>query len=183
MTNRAVIHDFNRSLAASAVTTDESWWEQVYQEAFPGYASMSAVKQDGWAQRGGIDRVIVLKCGKTLTVDEKVREGSWTDILLEYKSSVEHNTPGWVEKDLACDYIAYAFKGTKRCYMLPFQQLRKAWIAHGRTWVAKFPRVDAKNNGYTTRSVAVPIHVLMPALTEASLVHWINLSDLDDLPF
>jgi hypothetical protein len=35
------------------------------------------------AQRGGIDRILTLECGRTYTVDEKVRMEDWPDILLE----------------------------------------------------------------------------------------------------
>jgi hypothetical protein len=45
--------------------------------------SAVSVRSDGWAQRGGIDRVIALACGRVFTVDEKVRTTDWNDILLE----------------------------------------------------------------------------------------------------
>ena len=60
-----------------------SWWTDVYRGAFPDLLSMTNVRKDGWAQRGGIDRVLTLSSGKTITVDEKVREKVWPDILLE----------------------------------------------------------------------------------------------------
>lgn len=44
---------------------------------------MVSVRDDGWAQRGGIDRVITLACGRTIKIDEKVRKEDWPDILLE----------------------------------------------------------------------------------------------------
>lgn len=136
--------------------------------------SMNSIRDDGWAQRGGIDRLIVLASGKQVLVDEKVRYKEYDDIALEYWSSRERKIPGWVAKDLACDYIAYAFVNSQRCYLLPFLQLRKAWAEHHRQWVGRFPKVEAANDGYTTVSVAVPIDTLMRAIQSTLLVRWVD---------
>lgn len=130
------------------------------------------VRADGWAQRGGIDRVLTLSSGKTLTVDEKVRYEDYDDILLEAWSSIEHKRPGWIAKDLACDYIAYAFVPSRRCYLLPFQTLRAAWRANKGEWYASLRKIRADNGSYTTESVAVPIDLLMGAMNDAMRVDW-----------
>ena len=169
------MHTFSESLKLSQEQADPPWWDEVYMRAFPSIAETICVRSDGWAQRGGIDRVIVLKSGKTLNVDEKVRAIDYEDILLEYWSNKQRRVPGWVAKDLACDFIAYAFIPSKRCYLLPFQTLRLAWRRNCWLWVKKYRRVDAENGGahpYTTVCVAVPIDVLMAALTDAILVTW-----------
>lgn len=166
------VHNFKESLARSHSYSEASWWFEVYRQAFPTMITCSDIRADGWAQRGGIDRVITLASGKTLNIDEKVRETTYNDILLEYWSSVEHRRPGWIAKDLATDYIAYAFAPSKTCYLLPFHNLRAAWKKYGKQWVGQYKECNAKNHGYTTRSVAVPIDVLMPALTSAMIVHW-----------
>lgn len=166
-----LLHSFNESLAKSHEQSDAPWWEEVYKQAFP-LASMACVRSDGWAQRGGIDRVLTLKSGKTLTVDEKVRYEEYNDILLERWSDEAKQIPGWIQKDLACDYIAYAFVQSQRCYLLPFQDLRRAWRRHGRRWILDCREVRAQNKGYVTVSVAVPIDELMLALTDAMLVSW-----------
>lgn len=143
---------------------------------------MASVRQDGWAQRGGIDRVLTLASGKTLSVDEKVRYKDYNDVLLEYWSVWRDGkgvTPGWVAKDLACDYIAYAWVPSERCLLLPFQELRRAWRKNCREWVALGERgsmgffiADAANNGYVTKSVCVPESVLLDAIRDAMLVKW-----------
>lgn len=173
------IHAFGRSLALSQEHESAPWWEPVYRQAFPGFACMVSVREDGWAQRGGIDRVITLKSGRTVTVDEKVRAKSYGDILLERWSSRERKTPGWAQKDLACDYIAYAFVPDRRCYLLPALTLRAAWLKNGRRWIEDaqaetngFRTVLAKNEGYTTESVAVPITALLEAMQDAQTVEW-----------
>ena len=173
------VHAFDRSLALSHEQEAASWWEPVYRQAFPGFACMVSVREDGWAQRGGIDRVITLKSGRTVTVDEKVRAKSYGDILLERWSSRERKTPGWAQKDLACDHIAYAFVPDRRCYLLPALTLRAAWIRNGRDWISAaetesdgFRTMLAKNEGYTTESVAVPIPALLSAMQDAQVVEW-----------
>lgn len=73
----------------------------LYRQAFPTLVSAVSVRDDGWAQRGGIDRVLTLACGRTYTVDEKVRTNDWPDILLEEWSDEARRSPGWVLKPLA----------------------------------------------------------------------------------
>jgi hypothetical protein len=96
-------HNFDTSLALSKEHEDAPWWPEVYARAFPGHLSSVSVREDGWAQRGGIDRVITLRSGKTVTVDEKVRLQDWPDIALERWSDRQRKVPGWIQKDLACD--------------------------------------------------------------------------------
>lgn len=172
-------HNFAVSLAKSHAQAQSPWWEVVYRDAFPGFANMVCVRADGWAQRGGIDRVITLESGRTITVDEKVREKAWPDILWEFWSDFERRTIGWCVKDLACEYIAYAFVPTQVCYLLPALQVRKAWRMYGGEWVASANKgvkgyriVDADNGRYTTRSVAVPIDVSLSAIRDALIARW-----------
>ena len=133
-----MIHDFDKSLEMSQAQSDAPWWIDVYRKAFPDMAAAVNVRDDGWAQRGGIDRVITLNSGKTLTVDEKVRDKDYPDFCLEYWSSIQSKTPGWVAKDLACDFIAYAFIPSATCYLLPFQTLRRAWRENHKIWVKTY---------------------------------------------
>ncbi len=165
-------HEFHKSLLVSNAQADAPWWLEVYRNAFPDLEAAVCVRSDGWAQRGGIDRVLTLASGKTLTVDEKVRAKDYPDIILEYWSDRDRRIPGWVAKDLACDFIAYAFIPSETCYLLPFQTLRQSWRTNHREWVSTHTRVEAKNRGYVTVSVAVPKAVLLQALTDAMVVSW-----------
>lgn len=173
------IHSFQESLSKSQAQEDAPWWPRVYSLAFPGHLSAVSVRSDGWAQRGGVDRVVTLASGKTVTIDEKVRYESYSDILLETWSSVQSKSPGWMQKDLACDFIAYAFVPDERCYLFSFPILRCAWLKHGREWIREakesrngFRVVNANNGSYTTRSIAVPIPELMGALHDAQVISW-----------
>lgn len=173
----AKAHNFADSLAESQRHSDAPFWQEVYREAFPDLESMVCVRADGWAQRGGIDRVLTLASGKTLTVDEKVRTKDYDDILLEYWSDRDRKVPGWVAKPLACDFIAYAFVPSQRCLLLPYQSLRRAWRKNRVAWVKKYKRVEADNSNYVTVSVAVPIGVLLASLSDAMQITWAGKFD------
>lgn len=147
---------------------------------------MPSVRDDGWAQRGGIDRVLTLASGKTLTVDEKVRYKDYGDVLLEFWSVWRGSYPdgkgekrGWVAQDLSCDFIAYAIVPTQRCVLMPFQTLRRAWRRNYREWVDFGKREVrgyyisvAANRDYQTISVCVPEEDLLSALRDAMVVTW-----------
>lgn len=166
------VHSFAESLALSQQQADNPIWDAVYRKAFPSFLTMACVRKDGWAQRGRIDRVITLESGRTITVDEKVRAKDYGDILLEYWSDEARGVRGWVAKDLACDYIAYAVLPSRVCYMLPFQALRRAWRDNCREWITAYGRIEAKNQGYVTVSVGVPAARVLRAISDAGIVRW-----------
>lgn len=165
-----VIHDFRTSLALSESFSDAPWWQDLYRKAFPTLRSAVSVRADGWAQRGGIDRVITLACGRVFTVDEKVRTNDWPDILLERWSDEGRGKPGWIQKPLACDFIAYAFAPSRRCYLLPVVPLQRAWRLNGRNWIANYGERRAVNQGYRSSNVPVPIETLMAAIAAAMVL-------------
>lgn len=163
-------HDFRTSLALSESYADAPWWMDLYRKAFPNLISAASVRADGWAQRGGIDRVLTLACGRVYTVDEKVRSHDWPDILLEQWSDEARRSPGWVQKPLACDFIAYAFAPSRRCYLLPVAPLQRAWRQCGRQWVERFGQRRARNVGYVSANIPVPIGELMDAMVRAMVL-------------
>ena len=167
-----VTHSFRDQLDFSNAQSDQPWWEHVYRAAFRDFSAMHDVRADGWAQRGGIDRQVLLTDGTVLKIDEKARRTAYPDFCLEYWSDEARRIPGWVAKPLTCDFIAYAFVPTRTCYLLPFQLLRGAWRDHHAEWVERYRRVEARNRGYVTVSVAVPIPVVMEALATAMTVTW-----------
>lgn len=163
-------HHFRTSLAISDSYRGAGWWIPVYQRAFPRLESAVAVKDDGWAQRGGIDRLVTLSCGRTFSIDEKVRLHEWPDILLEQWSDEARRIPGWVQKPLACDFIAYAFAPTGVCYLLPVPALQRAWRMFGRDWIKHYGKRRAYNPGYVSVSVPVPKTELIWAIAQAMIV-------------
>ena len=115
-------------------------------------------RQDGWHQRVGVDRSIILANSKQILVDEKARRIKNTgDIMLEYISNDRANTPGWVEKSLKCDYIAYAFMPSGIAFLLPVNQLQTAWFKNKISWLHKYKTRVAINDSYKTLNCPVPI--------------------------
>jgi len=155
---------------------DAPWWLDVYRKAFPTLVAAVSVRRDGWAQRGGIDRMLTLQCGRTIAIDEKVREKDYGDILLERWSDHARREPGWIQKPLACEFIAYAVIPTQRCWLLPTLSLQRAWRLFGREWDKKYPTCRSANEyqgrKWTTVSIAIPTSILFGAITDAMLVEW-----------
>lgn len=174
-----MLHRFEDSLRWSEEYVDAPWWDVVYRQAFADFASMAVAERDTWGQKSGIDRVITLTSGKTLTVDEKVRKEDWGDFCLEVWSDERRRIPSWLTKGQATDYLAYAFVPSRRCFLLPFLALQRAWRERGQAWTARAEQgvcgyriVRAPNRGYVTLSVAVPIKEVMTAIAVSSVVRW-----------
>lgn len=166
----AVVHEFQAELEFSQKASCETFWDAVYRKAFPNLVSHMPCPGNTASQRMGIDRVIHLSSGRTITVDEKKRRKDYPDILLEFVSVDTTGAPGWMEKDLAIDYLAYAFLPSRRCYLFPWDMLRRAWLNYRRDWLAKYPHWPAENAGYKTWSVAVPIQTVRKAVAQAALI-------------
>lgn len=166
----AKVHSFAESLAWSEGFSSASWWDELYRKAFPTLSSAVSIREDGWAQRGGIDRILTLECGRVFTVDEKVRASVWPDILLERWSDEARRKPGWVQKPLACDFIAYAFAPSRRCFLLPVTPLQRAWRLNGKHWIAAYGERRAQNQGYVSTSVPVPVQTLLDAMAAAMML-------------
>lgn len=162
-------HDFKERLEYSLKSSEESFWKAIYQKAFPEIVRCE-ICTDMTAQQLGVDRLIYLINGNVIRIDEKKREKDYPDILLEYISVDNANKPGWMEKDLAIDYLAYAFMPSQRVYLLPWLLLRRAWISFGEQWKKKYPIISAQNNTYKTYSVAVPIKVILTTIAQASII-------------
>jgi hypothetical protein len=168
------IHDFNERLIMSEKASDEPFWEAVYKKAFPNYVNFMPCPGDTKSQRMGIDRVILLANGKIIKIDEKKREQVYPDILLEYISVDNTNAPGWIEKDLAIDYLAYAFMPTKKVYLFPWDMLRRTWLNFRNEWKKVYKDIPAQNKGYVTHSIAVPIKVLQESIKNSFVIQLDN---------
>lgn len=174
-------HTFKDQLQFSEECASAAWVEWVYKAAFPGFASRTRIPKDGWGQRSGIDCLIVLERGKTLHAEEKFRSEIWPDVALEYISNDRTGAPGWVAKESATDYLVYFWVPAKCCITLPMQTLRVVWEHMGEQWIrlakakrSGFFHVVAPNHGYNTLSVAVPVHVLREAVSNAMCLHWLD---------
>lgn len=163
-------HDFNERNEWSKKAKQEAFWEAVYQQAFPSIVKCEFIT-DLVHQRNGVDRLLTLSNGITLTVDEKARDRFDTgDILLEYLSNDRTGAPGWIEKDATIDYLAVGFVPSKRCYLFDWRMLRQAWFKHKDAWMVQYRLPPADNRTYKTWSVAVPIKVLQSAMLNAMII-------------
>ena len=160
----SVVHDFSESLAASHRASDLPIWQEIYRQAFPNMVACIDHRDDGEHQRAGIDRSVILSNSKQVPSTKRSDTGTTATSCLSNLSNDRRNTPGWVCKPQRADYICYAVATTGRAYMLPVPQLQLAWAENGELWKATYRRVPAANDGYTTYSCPVPVHVLFPAL-------------------
>lgn len=166
------MNDFQECLKSSHAASDLPFWEVCYRRAFPTMMAMHDHRQDGEHQRAGIDRSVILSNGKTIWIDEKVRWRNketgkvYGDIALEYLSDELRKSPGWVAKPLLCDYIAYAIAPLGKCYLLPVIALQGAWVENGEAWLKskECHKIRARNNGWTTLSLCIPVSILFPAI-------------------
>lgn len=185
------IHRFQDQLAYSHSQADAPYWQEVYKQAFPDMETCLDLRHEGWHQRAGRDRAIVLTSGRMIYVDEKVRSRAHgDDIAVEIWSiyPLDGSLPyppvtgakaGWGTKPLDCDFLAYAFESVKVCYLFPFLGVRAAWAKHARTWIEKasskengFCWIEARNRSYKTISLAVPVRTLQECINDALTIHW-----------
>lgn len=137
----------------------ELFWDAIYKKVFPTIVSQEFMENGGF-QKLGIDRVLTLSNGRFVFTEEKMRAVVYPDILLEYIADSVRNTPGWIEKDLQCHFLSYAFLPTKKCYLFPWTELRAVWLTYKPLFLKLYRTVEARNPSYSTLSVAVPISTL-----------------------
>ena len=183
------IHDFDERLAWSHLADGAPFWPTVYKLAFGSDITMVSHLKHGEHQRDGIDRSITLPNTKQILVDEKIRAKDYGDILLEVVHQPHDRSKepwrGWAERDdLRCDYIAYAVLPLQTAFLLPIQQLRRAYVTFGDEWKdaaranrhgengTDFRCIEARNKKYTTWSICVPRKVLFAAMTDTLTVRW-----------
>ena len=81
-----------------------------------------------------------------------------------------------MDKDLSIDYLAYAFMPNKTAYLFDWRILKRVWSYYKTIWLDQYFIAEAKNydnNGnhiYTTKSVCVPLDVLINKCSGASII-------------
>lgn len=163
------MHDPERDIARSKSENNEAFWDAVYRQAFPWIVT-HCFNEDLRTQKLGVDRRLFFPVDHVEHADEKLREEARTDILLEFISNSATRAPGWIEKDLDTHWIVYGFRPTRTVYFWPWLFLRRAWLSHRDEWKATHRIIVARNPGYETCSVAVPITVLQKAVMAAQVV-------------
>lgn len=134
-------------------------WDSAYKKAYPELAGITRIESDGHGQRSGVDTVLTMNNGTVVKVDEKVSRKDYDTVFLEYEA---HNKPGWLTKGLACDVIAYMYLPSRLVLLLPYLQLRAAWLQYEKAWKDAYHCQTP-----TSKGVCVPREVLMAAIAEA----------------
>jgi hypothetical protein len=163
------VNDWHIDSAFADSVEYDDFWKEVYKKAFPNFRKMKKVETEKWQKRG-VDRVIWLSSGHYINIDEKLRRGIYSDILLEFVSNDQTRAAGWVEKELWIDYLAYGFMGNRTAYIFPWVLLHQAWMKNKKGWLDKYRIIHAVNNGYKTVSVTIPISVLMSAVCKEQVI-------------
>lgn len=169
-------HDFSESQARGEDVENDPFWLYVYQQAFPDFLDWVDLRPDMNSQHKGRDRKVILSGGSELYTDEKLRPDKyWTDTLLEYRHVPKGDGepwPGWIEKPLQIDYLAYAFQwpGGGACYLYPWKELQTAWNKYSAEWFKQYSDIPAENNSYVTHSLGIPnellYHLISPILIQ-----------------
>lgn len=164
------MNNFHEDLKRANDTKLDPFWLSVYTKMFPNIAHMSGTINNMQMQFKGVDRIITLKNNRHIFIDEKIRERDYNDILLEDSSKVINGvvkSTGWMNKSLDIDYLAYAFRPSQTCYLLPWANLQSAWFKYRTRLINKYGTVEAKNDGYVTLSVPVPIESINLMMQES----------------
>ena len=170
----SVVHSFQERLEFSLGVSSEGDWVSFYRRIWPDCLSIVRLDGDSDQQRHGIDRIVILPNGREITIDEKIREKDFGDILLEewsvadfdwvQRKIIRGRKVGWsLDPNKQCDYIAYAVLPSGVCYLFPFELLRLSFQYNLENWKnlqgSRYP-IAVANNGYTTINVAVPWEIL-----------------------
>lgn len=178
-----MIHTFADSIDKSNSDRAHQYWTAAYRSLLGDQLSGTIWVTDTDQQRRGVDRLLVLMNGRVIGVEEKLRSKIYTrpgdplDILLEYLHS--DGLPGWIDKPLAAEYLAYSWEPTREVYLLPTLLLQLAWEKNKSDWHGKaglsedgfrYTHTTNSVNGrsYVTHCLAVPLKILQIAMHRCS---------------
>lgn len=129
--------------------------DQFYLSRLPGAVRVEKVT-DLVMQRKGVDKIVHLRDGRQIKIEEKIRRKEWPDILLEIKS--RGDKPGWLFNCQA-DYLAYVYKESMTVRFIPVLSLQMAWMKNGADWERRYGTREAYNStlgGYKSVNIPVP---------------------------
>lgn len=140
--------------------------EKAYKEIYCNFYSdqivtiINAQLEMGNHQYMGIDRVIVLKDGSIIRVEEKTRWnvrpeeknnfGANLEICLEYgsRNTSGRMDKGWIEKELHVDMILFYYKNVGRAFYYPFKMLQRVWFKNKEAWLQKYEKQTNHDEKY-----------------------------------
>ena len=173
-------HNFDESLKFSFIYDEDI--NDFYYHYFPTLAKIQIVKNLE-LQKQGIDKILKLKSGKKIYIDEKKREMDYGDIFLEEYSDFNENTPSWLDWSKKTDYISYIVLPTHKIYLIPFILLLKAWIYNYNSWLKKYGRRFSPNVGYFTSGIPIPPNELFRSINEQMSLEYQPNSNINPKEF
>lgn len=147
-----------------------------------GNAVQEVIKTDVELDKTGIDYIVVLKSNVKIGVDVKTRTKGcskyWkngAEFALEvwsqrYQGAItERDKKGWtLDEKKQCDYVMFKFDKTDcdLVYVLPFQQLRKAFQKNIKPWINSYRHEWQRQRTaeYKSACVFVPASVVCEAV-------------------
>jgi hypothetical protein len=161
------VRNFSNDLRMSESPEVQEFWLRHYRRQWPDMVNVLRNSADNVAQRRGVDAVVFDGIDKEWRVDEKGDYHEPNNFFIEYSSADTTRAPGWINKSLACDFIAYGFIKHDICFFLPWVPLRLAWMQSGAAWMERYKKPPIENHGYNTHGLAVPINVVLNAVVRA----------------
>jgi len=129
------------------------------------------------ADYNGTDFVITNSKGLRQTIDVKYMN---TPLYEENKIIIEvdhinidgtFRRLGWsFQQDKNTDWIVYYFRKANKIRVIPFLLLRKICIIKKDLWITKYTTGGARNPGYTTRCIFLPVSEYIDAEKEILIV-------------
>jgi hypothetical protein len=147
---------FQKDLDYSRSLSEDQQWMTIYRAMFgDGLQSACDTGAGNEWQRHGVDRILILSCGRIVRIDEKKRRKDYGDFLAEIWSpwfgpNDPRNGLGWaVDPKKRCDYIAY---GPSRgiFHVLPFDILRLTVKREHQHWQERTTDRDLAERKYLT---------------------------------
>lgn len=109
-------------------------------------------------QKLGVDRVVLLKNGKKLLIEEKFRFNVYNDIFIETHSS--DNKLGWIKKESRTDILVYYIIPLNTIYVFDFRKLKIKFNKWNTEWLLRYGYTRSKNKNYTSKGICIPIDIL-----------------------
>jgi len=150
------LHKFTTQLEDLASPILNEW----YKKEFSKLLGIIDVSKQTDFQHLGIDKILVFRYADTpkpvlFTIDEKVRNQAWDDIIAEIWSKKEKEIPGWVWTCKA-DYIVYVFFDMEQRALLESPRFIPTVDFVSLVKTRDYPLKEARNIGWTTVFKIIP---------------------------
>ncbi len=86
----------------------------------------------------GIDKVLYLKDGTTINIDEKIESiRNTSNIVFEDKTDIERDVSGWLKDGQLTDYVVFYQVEMKKVYLIPFDLMLKQYKESKDKWMER----------------------------------------------